>query len=55
MVADSIKEMKPAVGELEAEAGDYWSDELRVTYRLAVKDGKLWPRSADIGKWSNLK
>ena len=32
---------QPAAADLAAYAGDYWSDELRVTYRLAVADGHL--------------
>jgi hypothetical protein len=36
------QEAKPSVTDLTAYAGDYWSEELRVTYRLVVKDGKLW-------------
>ena len=40
--AEAVEESKPAVGELAAFSGDYWSDELRVTYRLTVKEGKLW-------------
>jgi hypothetical protein len=28
--------------EMAASAGDYWSDELRAIYRLALYDGKLW-------------
>jgi len=28
--------------ELAAYVGDYWSEELRVTYHLALTDGKLW-------------
>src|SRR6266542_3822953 len=27
---------------VKAFAGDYWSNELQVTYRLTIKDGKLW-------------
>lgn len=42
VTAEAIEETKPSVAELAADAGDYGSDELRVTYRLAVKDGKLW-------------
>jgi CubicO group peptidase (beta-lactamase class C family) len=36
--ADSLK---LSAADLAAYAGDYWSDELRVTYRLAVKEGRL--------------
>ncbi|HTQ84993.1 MAG TPA: serine hydrolase domain-containing protein [Candidatus Solibacter sp.] len=43
--ADSAPSMagslKLSAAELEAYAGDYWSDELRVTYRLAPRDGHL--------------
>jgi hypothetical protein len=28
--------------QLAAYAGDYWSEELRATYRLAMRDNKLW-------------
>ncbi len=28
-----------------AYAGNYWSDELRATYRLAIGDGKLWMKA----------
>ncbi|PWT89125.1 MAG: hypothetical protein C5B54_09445 [Acidobacteria bacterium] len=38
---NAIQVSKPTVAELEAYAGDYWSEELRVTYRLRMKDGKL--------------
>ena len=31
----------PTAEELAAYAGDYWSEELRVTYRIAAKDGGL--------------
>jgi CubicO group peptidase (beta-lactamase class C family) len=40
--AEAVEESQPAATELAAYAGDYWSDELRATYRLAMKDGKLW-------------
>jgi CubicO group peptidase (beta-lactamase class C family) len=40
--AEAVEESKPDARELAAFAGDYWSDELRVTYRLAVKKDKLW-------------
>jgi CubicO group peptidase (beta-lactamase class C family) len=40
--AEAVEERKPAAGELAAFAGDYWSNELQVTYRLTIKDGKLW-------------
>jgi len=31
-----------STARLAAFAGNYWSDELRATYRLALYDGKLW-------------
>lgn len=40
--AEAIDVTIPSGQELTADAGDYWSDELRVTYRLTVRDGKLW-------------
>jgi CubicO group peptidase (beta-lactamase class C family) len=53
--APAIEPRKPAGRPLEDFAGDYWSDELAATYRLAVADGALrlvkvldasgWPRS----------
>jgi CubicO group peptidase (beta-lactamase class C family) len=45
--AEKKPESKPAEAlklsgaELAAYAGEYWSDELRVTYRLAAQDGRL--------------
>jgi CubicO group peptidase (beta-lactamase class C family) len=39
---EPLEEAKPTAAELAAYEGDYWSTELRVTYRLAMKDGKLW-------------
>jgi CubicO group peptidase (beta-lactamase class C family) len=38
---EAIQGTKPSVAELMTYSGDYWSEELRATYRLAVKDGKL--------------
>ena len=43
--AESIPETRPASAELAAYAGNYWSDELRATYRLAIRDGKLWMKA----------
>jgi len=40
--AEKIAETKPGSGELVTYAGDYWSDELRATYRFTIKDDKLW-------------
>jgi hypothetical protein len=37
-----IEEARPSVAELGAYAGDYWSDELRATYSVRMKDEKLW-------------
>jgi CubicO group peptidase (beta-lactamase class C family) len=39
--AEAISEAHPSLG-LAGFAGDYWSDELRATYRLAANNGKLW-------------
>lgn len=39
---EAAEEVKPTVAELAAYAGEYWSDELHVTYRLALKNGALW-------------
>jgi hypothetical protein len=39
---EAAEESKATAMELAALAGDYWSNELRATYRLAIKDGKLW-------------
>jgi CubicO group peptidase (beta-lactamase class C family) len=36
-----VREPKLSPAELGAYAGDYWSDELRVTYRLAARAGNL--------------
>jgi CubicO group peptidase (beta-lactamase class C family) len=35
------KEIPRTAEQLQAYAGDYWSDELGVTYRLGIADGKL--------------
>jgi hypothetical protein len=39
--AEAIVESQPAAEELAAYAGDYWSEELRATYRLGIEAGKL--------------
>jgi hypothetical protein len=39
---EAVEDVKPTAAELVAYAGDYRSDELRVTYRLERKEGKLW-------------
>jgi Beta-lactamase len=39
---EPIEEARPTAAELGAYAGDYRSAELRATYRLALKEGKLW-------------
>jgi hypothetical protein len=36
-----VPPFKPTVADLAAYAGDYWSDELRVSYRVQVKDSVL--------------
>jgi CubicO group peptidase (beta-lactamase class C family) len=38
---EAVEDARPAPAALAAYAGDYWSDELRVTYRLVMDDGKL--------------
>jgi CubicO group peptidase (beta-lactamase class C family) len=45
VAAEAIQGTRPGTTELATDAGDYWSDELRATYRLTVKDGKLWMNS----------
>ena len=39
---EAVEEVRPAAPELAVYAGDYWSDELRVTYRLAIREDALW-------------
>ena len=39
---EAVDESKLAPADLSAYVGDYWSDELHVTYRLAMKNGNLW-------------
>jgi hypothetical protein len=39
---EPIQETKPSIMSLAPYAGDYWSDDLRVTHRFTVKAGKLW-------------
>jgi CubicO group peptidase (beta-lactamase class C family) len=41
-VVEPIQETKPSTTPLADYPGDYWSDDLRVTYRLTMKEGKLW-------------
>jgi hypothetical protein len=50
--AEKIAETKPGRGELTTYAGDYWSDELRATYRLTIKDDKLWMKELNRRGWS---
>jgi hypothetical protein len=38
---EAVEAPTPSTAELAAYAGDYQSDELRATYRLALHDGKL--------------
>ena len=39
---EAVEVARPTVADLNACTGDYWSDELRATYRLAIKNEKLW-------------
>jgi len=39
---EAVKAPALSPTELAAYAGDYWSEELRATYRLAMRDNKLW-------------
>src|SRR5262249_41622552 len=39
---EPIQKPRPSVMSVAAYAGDYWSDDLKVTYRFTVKEGKLW-------------
>ncbi len=39
---EAIKEVRPSEIELARYVGDYWSDEVRATYRITMKAGKLW-------------
>jgi CubicO group peptidase (beta-lactamase class C family) len=39
---DAVDPLTPSVAELTACAGNYWSDELRATYRLVLHDSRLW-------------
>jgi hypothetical protein len=39
---EAVEAPTPSTAKLAACAGDYWSNELRATYRLALHDGKLW-------------
>jgi hypothetical protein len=39
---EAVEEVHPDRDALAAYAGNYWSDELQATYRLAVKQGALW-------------
>jgi len=42
---EAVEPPRMSATELAAYAGDYWSDELRATYSLAMKDGKLWMKN----------
>src|SRR5262249_13687398 len=39
-----IKLVEPSLDELNEFVGEYFSEELSATYRLAVKEGRLWLR-----------
>src|SRR5262249_46307103 len=39
---EAIDEARSSEAELAAYAGEYWSDELRANYRIAMRAGKLW-------------
>jgi CubicO group peptidase (beta-lactamase class C family) len=41
VTADAVSPVTPSSSELALYAGDYWSDELRATYRLGVRNSKL--------------
>jgi hypothetical protein len=38
----AVDELKISPAELSAYSGDYWSDELHATYRLAINKTNLW-------------
>ena len=42
VTAEAISTTTLSSPELSSYAGDYWSDELRATYRLSMRDGRLW-------------
>src|SRR5882724_9750937 len=42
---NALEAPRPTTTELAAYAGDYWSEELRATYQLAMNDGKLWMKN----------
>jgi CubicO group peptidase (beta-lactamase class C family) len=46
-----VPKLNPA--GLQAYAGDYWSDELRVAYQIEIRDGQLGVRDR-AGKWFQL-
>ena len=39
---EAVDDVKVSPGELSAYVGDYWSDELHATYRLAINKENLW-------------
>ena len=39
---EAVRLAAPTISELRAYTGEYYSDELRVTYRVALEDGKLY-------------
>jgi hypothetical protein len=42
MMFEAIEETNLGVAELSAYAGYYWSDELRVSYTVVIREGQLW-------------
>lgn len=49
---EAVDEPKLAPAELSAYVGDYWSDELHVTYRLAMKGRKSVVERLDRRRWT---
>jgi hypothetical protein len=39
---EAVDDLKISPAELSAYSGDYWSDELHATYRLAINKKNLW-------------
>ena len=48
---EAVNVVTPTAAELAAYAGDYWSDELQVTYAFALEDGKLAVRTKNLPPW----
>jgi CubicO group peptidase (beta-lactamase class C family) len=49
----AVEPVDPTPDQLKEYAGRYESDELAATYRLAVRDGRLWLR-VNSGRWEAL-